>query len=53
MFLKSLFIVNVTVKGLLKIYTVVLKQSTSVTKVAVAHACQAIINTIGFKFQCR
>ena len=54
MLYKPLFIIHVTVKKLLKSYIVVQKQSTSVTKVGTAHAYQAyIINTLGFKFQCR
>ena len=47
------FIFHVTVKGLLRIYTVVQKQSTSVAKVGVTHAYQAFIKVLGFKFQCR
>ena len=53
MFYKPLFIVHVKVKGFFKSYTVVQKQSTSVTKVGMAHAYQAFIKTPGFKFQCR
>ena len=46
-----LFIVCVTVKALLKSYTVVQKQSISVTNVGMAHAHWAFINTLGLKFQ--
>ena len=38
MLCKRLFIIHVTVKGVLKSYTVVQKQSTSVTKVGMTHA---------------
>ena len=47
MLYKPLFIVHV-VKDLLKSYTVVRKQSTSITKVGVAHAYESY-NNAGFK----
>ena len=50
MLYKPLVIIHV-VKGLLKSYTVVRKQSTFVvTKVVMAHAYQCFIKTLGFKF---
>ena len=44
MLYKPLFIIHVRVKGLFKLYCST-KQSTSVTKVGMAHAYQAFINT--------
>ena len=45
-------IIHVIIKGLLKSYNVVQKQSTTVTKVDVAHTYRAFINILDFKFQC-
>ena len=46
MLYKPLFIVH---KHLVKSYSVIQKQHTSITKVSMAHTSQAFINMLGFK----
>ena len=52
MFYEPLIIIHVE-KGLPKSYTVVQKQSSTITKMGVAHEYQSFIKTLGVKFQCR